>query len=92
MPFCLQCGYKIPEDDQFCAKCGAASLKPDAADDSIGTCVACGGRLRPARLYSEQELTIVLSDTEEQRFVDAFVCGSCGRTELFVDFEIDVES
>ena len=23
MPFCLQCGYKIPDDDPFCAKCGA---------------------------------------------------------------------
>jgi DNA-directed RNA polymerase subunit RPC12/RpoP len=92
MPFCLQCGYKIPDEDRFCAKCGTEALKPDeAADDRVETCDACGGRLRQARLYSDQELTIVLNDTEEERFVDALVCGTCGRTQLIVDFETDVE-
>lgn len=92
MPFCLQCGYKIPDDDPFCAKCGAAALKPDAEDDDQpGTCDVCGGRLRPSRLYSGEELTIVLNDTEEERFIDALVCGTCGRTQLVVDFETDVE-
>ncbi len=32
-----------------------------------------------------------MSDTEEERFVEAQVCGTCGRIQLVVDFETDVE-
>jgi hypothetical protein len=91
MPFCLQCGYKIPDDDPFCGKCGAAALEPDAAEDQPATCEICGCRLRPGRLYSGEELTMVLSDTEEERFIEALVCGTCGRAQLVVDFETDIE-
>ncbi len=97
MPFCLDCGYKIPDDDPFCGKCGAATVEPDAAVepdlvvDQVATCLGCGGRLRAGRLYSGDELTVVMTDTEEERFIEAMVCGTCGRIQLAVDFETDVE-
>jgi len=34
---------------------------------------------------------MVLSDTEEERFIEALVCGTCGRAQLVVDFETDIE-
>ena len=91
MPFCLECGYKIPDDNRFCGKCGAAAVEPDAVDDQVATCQGCGGRLRAGRLYSGDELTVVMSDTEEERFIEAMVCGTCGRIQFVVDFETDVE-
>lgn len=91
MPFCLECGYKIPDDNAFCGKCGAAAVEPSTDEVQVTTCDVCGGRLRAGRLYSDEELTIILSDTEEQRFVEALVCGTCGRAHLVVDFETDVE-
>jgi hypothetical protein len=91
MPFCLECGFKIPDDNPFCGKCGAAAVEPEAVDDQVATCQSCGGRLRPGRLYSGDELTVVMSDTEEQRFIEALICGTCGRIQLVVDFETDVE-
>lgn len=91
MPFCLECGYKIPEQDPFCGKCGAAALPVTTSDNQVPACQVCGGRMRSGRLYSEQELTIVMSDTDEERFVEALTCATCGRIELVVDFETDVE-
>jgi DNA-directed RNA polymerase subunit RPC12/RpoP len=91
MPFCPDCGYKIPDDHPFCGKCGAAAVDPSSGEDQVAKCEVCGGRLRAGRLYSGDELTVVMSDAEEERFIEALVCGACGRTQLIVDFETDIE-
>jgi hypothetical protein len=54
-------------------------------------CVFCGGPVASATLVAERELTVVFSDTHEERFVRVNVCTRCGQLSLAVDFETDVQ-
>jgi len=55
------------------------------------SCDACGGRMRDGVLFADQEMTIVFSDNNEERFVQVLACGRCGQVRLVVDFETDVQ-
>ena len=71
---------------------GAESAAPDAGR-LHSTCILCGsGRLRPATLVAEKELTLVFGDTHEERFVRVNACSACGHVSLIVDYDTEVES
>jgi hypothetical protein len=54
-------------------------------------CVNCGGIMRSGLLFADKELTILFSDTNEERFVNAYACSSCGDVRLIADLSTDVE-
>ena len=76
-----------------------AEVPPDEDEDNDATapggldvvCGNCGKAMRSGLLFSEKELTILFSDNNEERFVQAFVCTSCGDVRLIADLETDVE-
>jgi hypothetical protein len=45
------------------------------------------------RLVSQERRSIVVlfADNNEERFVDVLACKQCGRVQLMVDYETDVE-
>ena len=57
----------------------------------VVACASCGGQTRFGLLLAESEITIIFSDTDEQRFVEAYACLRCGRVQLMVDLETDVD-
>jgi hypothetical protein len=76
--------------------------KPESSDQTDGTdstapaesnvpCGKCGGVTRSGLLFADKELTILFSDSNEERFVQAFVCTACGDVRLVVDLETEVE-
>jgi hypothetical protein len=66
----------------------ADSIAPAA---SKAPCGNCGGVMRSGLLFAEKELTILFSDSNEERFVHAFACTACGDVILIVDLETEVE-
>ena len=77
---------------------GKPELAEEAEDaDSIAPaestvpCAKCGGVMRPGLLFADKELTILFSDSNEERFVQAFVCTGCGDVRLVADLETEVE-
>jgi hypothetical protein len=57
------------------------------------TCILCGSaRLRHGTLVGEKEVTVVFSDTHEERFVRVNACSDCGHVLLVVDYDNEVES
>jgi hypothetical protein len=54
-------------------------------------CQVCQGAMRSGVLFAGKELTILFSDTNEERFVDVQACSQCGQVKLVVDYELDVE-
>jgi ribosomal protein S27AE len=56
----------------------------------VVTCPRCGGKARPGVLLGEKEITIMFSDEDEQRFVEAYACVKCGHVQFIVDLETDV--
>jgi len=66
-------------------------------DDSIAPaetgvpCNNCGGVMRSGLLFADKELTILFSDSNEERFVQALACTNCGDIRLTVDLHTDVE-
>jgi hypothetical protein len=54
-------------------------------------CAVCGEPMRPGILFAEKELTVIFTDNDEERFVEIFTCKGCGRVELRVDYETDVQ-
>ena len=58
---------------------------------SIAPCRECGGVMRSGMLFADKELTLLFSDNNEERFVQAFACKTCGAVRLAVDFETEVE-
>ena len=76
-----------------------SSDEPEEADDADSTapaesnvpCAKCGGVTRSGLLFADKELTILFSDSNEERFVQAFVCTGCGDVRLVADLETEVE-
>lgn len=72
-------------------------LNADEDDDSIAPtgnyapCGNCGGVMRPGVLFADKELTILFSDDNEERFVEALACTACGDIRLTVDLKTEVE-
>ena len=62
--------------------------EPEWADIPCGN---CGEAMRAGLLFSDKELTIVFTDNNEERFVQAFACTSCGVVRLAVDLDTEVE-
>lgn len=54
-------------------------------------CRECGGAMRSGLLFADKELTMVFSDDNEERFVQAFACVACGAVRLALDLETEVE-
>lgn len=71
----------------------------DAAEDTdspapirnIAPCRDCGGVMRSGLLFADKELTMVFSDDNEERFVQAYACMACGAVRLTLDLETEVE-
>ena len=74
-----------------------AADEDDDGDDSIVTpennapCLSCGGVVRSGLLFADKELSFLFADNDEERFVQAFACTSCGDVKLKVDFQTEVE-
>ena len=64
------------------------SMAPAGTNEPCGN---CGGVMRSGLLFADKELTILFSDSNEERFVQAFACTACGDIRLTVDLETDVE-
>lgn len=64
------------------------SMAPAGSDAPCGN---CGGAMRSGLLFADKELTILFSDNNEERFVQALACTECGDIRLAVDLETDVE-
>jgi hypothetical protein len=91
---------EIPEPDQPEEEASAEQTYDPTAVERFRTvreatggrgCVFCGGPVAPGTLVAEKELTVVLSDNREERFVKVNVCTTCGQLSLVVDFETDVQ-
>ena len=54
-------------------------------------CSVCGKQMRRGSLYGGSELTVVFHDGDEERFVEALVCVTCGVVKLAIDYDTDVE-
>jgi len=73
-------------------------LAADEDDDSMppaesdSPCGKCGGVMRRGLLFADKELTLLFSDDNEERFVQALACTACGDVRLTVDLETDVEA
>lgn len=94
MVVCQRCGLTASEtnvylSNHYCSNCGAL-LDPPTTDTRNVLCTQCGEATRPGRLYGETELTMVMSDSWEERFVDAFACIKCGHVQLIIDYETEV--
>ena len=61
------------------------------SERDIDPCVTCGGVMRAGLLFADRELSILFADNNEERFVQAFACTSCGDVRLMVDLETEVE-
>jgi len=66
-------------------------LSETIAPAYAGAPCSCGGQWRSGLLFADQEMTIVFSDTQEERFVKVVGCSRCGQLRLMVDLETDVE-
>jgi hypothetical protein len=84
MPF-QKPGDKLNYSDEDEETDSVISARSDVA------CGNCGGKMRSASLFAEHELTILFSDSNEERFVQAFVCTACGDVRLVADLQTDVE-
>jgi len=80
-----------PEETQAPADQEAEPAETVAAPSTGANCFLCGGRLRPATLVAEKELTIIFSDNREERFVRVMACVQCGNLSLSADYDTDVE-
>ena len=71
------------------------SDEAEDADSSVvaesNPCGNCGGAMRSGLLFADRELSILFADNNEERFVQAFACTSCGDVRLVVDLETEVE-
>jgi len=69
----------------------AESDQGDFAEFKPSFCIVCGAQARRGYLFGGSgEMTVVLSDNNEERFVELDACPKCGHVRLIVDFETDV--
>jgi len=90
MIICNKCGFSVNEANGFCSNCGALFANAPPAMQGAA-CIHCGGLARPAQIYADKELTIILTDTNEERFIQALACTRCARVQLLIDFQTEVE-
>ena len=88
-------GVDFSDVEQDTGKELSADLKPfpttaRGRDESV--CAICGGELRAGTLVADKELTIVFSDTREERFIKVTACVRCGQLSLLADFDSNVGS
>ncbi len=76
----------VDEEDDLEEELTAREVAPDAI-----ACSKCGGETRPGILFAHREITMVFSDKKEERFVEVYACWRCGRVEMAVDYDTDVE-
>ena len=62
-----------------------------AANRATLYCGVCGGELRSGYLFAQKEIVVMFADNNEERFIDVLACKQCGRVQLTVDYETDVE-
>lgn len=62
-----------------------------ASATNVVPCGNCGGAMRAGLLFADKELTILFSNNNEERFVQAFACTNCGDVRLTVDLHTEVE-
>ena len=91
---CHRCGLSIDQTNlylknNYCINCGAL-LDPPTTDARNVACKHCGEATRPGRLFADRELTMVMSDIKEERFIDAYACIKCGSVQLIIDYETEV--
>jgi uncharacterized OB-fold protein len=94
MATCENCGHALFDGAQFCDVCGTRTSASHPDQESIsagGTCNLCGGLMRRGVLFAEQELTIVFSDNDEERFIEVSACSKCGNVQMLVDYDTNVE-
>ena len=94
MLVCNRCGLTTNETQEYlsnnyCSNCGALIDPPTEATNNV-FCRVCGGLRRSGQLFGESEITIVMAETNEERFVRAFACIKCGDVQLVVDYETDI--
>jgi hypothetical protein len=94
MLVCNRCGLTTNGTQEYlsnnyCSNCGAL-LDPPAEVTNNVLCRVCGGLTRSGQLFGESEITIVMAETNEERFVRAFACIKCGNVQLLVDYETDI--
>ena len=68
---------------------GTASAVVPAGDARL--CHVCGGTMRQGALFADREITVYFDDTDEERFVEVLVCGTCGDVRMVVDLDTDVQ-
>jgi hypothetical protein len=94
MMVCKRCGQTTNEtqdysSNNYCSNCGALLDSPTEETKNV-SCRVCGGVTRQGQLFGESEITIVMAETDEERFVRAFACIKCGDVQLIVDYETDI--
>ena len=78
-------------DDEEAADAAEVADAAEIATDGRQPCNVCGGPMRRGALFADREITVYFDDTEEERFVEAEVCGACGNVRLMVDLDTDVQ-
>ncbi len=80
-----------PDDDGQLDQEDGESDQGDFAEFKPSFCIVCGAQTRSGYLFAGKgEMTVVLSDNNEERFVELDACPKCGHVRLIVDFETDV--
>ena len=77
--------FKLPAPQAF------TGAEAESRSPSTVWCLKCGGPMRSGLLFADKELTILFSESSEERFLRVFACGGCGDVRLMVDLETEVE-
>ena len=90
-----QRGIYLEDADVPSAGVGSTPMAGDSAvrvsNRTTLYCSTCSGELRSGYLFAQKEIVILFSDNNEERFLDVLACKQCGRVQLMVDYETDVE-
>ncbi len=67
------------------------SHEADLTEFKPSFCIVCGAETRSGYLFAgRDEMTVVFSDNNEERFVELDACPKCGHVRLLLDFDTDV--
>jgi hypothetical protein len=73
------------------------AIQDDAEEDEEAPahrdvrCSECGSMMSAGIMFADKELTMVFTDDNEERFVQAFGCKRCGNIRLAIDLHTEVE-